>query len=199
MQSKEIITAPKADAITSSDVFDSSSVCGALSFNIMKEIKLTQQGKNKGKFVALVDDEDYEYLNQFRWNVYYASKTYYTHMNICKEGRNTTIPMHRLIMNTPKGLEVDHIDHNGLNNQKYNLRNCTHADNQMNSVRDRKEIKYRGVYIRKLKKHIRYTARLRHNGIYYWLGQFHNPIDAAKSYDRKAKELFGEFASLNFK
>ena len=89
----------------------------------MKEIILTQ-----GQ-VALVDDEDFEYLNQWKWCAIKSRKTYYTTRTIyipCK----MTVIMHRIIMNTPLDMTVDHIDHNGLNNQKYNLRICTNLKMQ---------------------------------------------------------------------
>lgn len=108
----------------------------------MKEIKLSQQGKNKGKYVALVDDEDYEHLNQFRWSVVKAKKTYYAISYCVVNGKRGHVLMHRIILNTPKGLEVDHNDHNGLNNQKYNIKNCTHQINMQNVRRS-------GVYKRK--------------------------------------------------
>jgi UDP-N-acetylglucosamine pyrophosphorylase len=91
----------------------------------MKEIQLIPEG------VSLVDDEDFEYLNQFKW---------YNHYNIAyrtirENNMSKLIGMHREIMKTPKGLEVDHWDHNTLNNQKSNLRNCTHKENCQNSFR----------------------------------------------------------------
>jgi hypothetical protein len=96
----------------------------------MKKLNLSQ-----GK-VALVDDEDYEYLNQWKW---YLSKTNKHEYAMRKTSRNDpngrkTIMLHRVIMNTPNHLEVDHIDNNGLNNQKYNLRNCTGKNNRLNRV-----------------------------------------------------------------
>ena len=93
----------------------------------MKEIQLTQ-----GK-VALVDDEDYEWLNQWKWRYMQSSKTgYAVRWSYGGTVRRKTILMHRLILDTPTSLEVDHIDHDGLNNQRYNIRNCTRLDNARN-------------------------------------------------------------------
>jgi hypothetical protein len=93
----------------------------------MKEISLTQ-----GQ-VALVDDEDYDYLMQWKWHFYKGTHSHYAVCSLPrKNGKRTGFRMHRLIMNTPPDLVVDHIDHNGLNNQKSNLRNCTKCQNQAN-------------------------------------------------------------------
>lgn len=88
----------------------------------MKEIKL------KGGSITYVDDEDYEYLNQFHWLESYG----YAKRNIMINGKLKSLLMHRVIMKPPVNLVVDHIDHNKLNNQKYNLRNCTSSENVMN-------------------------------------------------------------------
>jgi len=92
----------------------------------MKKIKM-----HNADCFALIDDEDYEYLNQFKWSI--NSRGYVTRTERREGRRYTTTQMHREIMNTPKGLVVDHWDHNGLNNQKSNLRNCTYKENSQNS------------------------------------------------------------------
>ncbi len=91
----------------------------------MKKIKLT-----KSKF-ALVDDEDFDYLNQWKWHY---TGTGYAGRKIYPNGRydQKMLYLHRVIMQTPVGLDVDHIDHDRLNNQKSNLRNCTRTDNLKN-------------------------------------------------------------------
>src|SRR3990167_10308366 len=90
----------------------------------MKEIKLTQ-----GK-ITLVDDEDFEYINQWKWHVIKNKKQ--THFYAQRSENGKSIRMHRVIMKTPHNKDVDHIDHNGLNNQKNNLRNCTTQENIRN-------------------------------------------------------------------
>jgi hypothetical protein len=173
----------------------------------MKKIELTQG------YVTLVDDEDFNSLNQFKWQVHFDGYNYYARRFSYKPKKETII-MHRVIMNTPQDLVVDHIDHNGLNNQKSNLRNCTRPQNLMNTKVHGKS-KYIGVTIVPAKNRPfkdkktgkiryydckqKYISQIHHNKIKYHLGCFTNEIDAAYAYDKKAKELHGEFASLNFK
>ncbi len=90
----------------------------------MKEILLTQ-GKT-----ALVDDEDYEYLNKFKWNARKAKQTYYAKRTVRIDNKYKTIYMHRLILKlNDSSINVDHEDYNGLNNQKSNIRILTKSDN----------------------------------------------------------------------
>lgn len=166
------------------------SPCRVVGAFIMKEIQLTQ-----GK-VALVDDEDYDYLMQWKWcahkvyNTYYASRKYTKSKNPL-EGSC----MHWRIMN---GKMIDHIDGNGLNNQKSNLRFCTNSQNQMNMRSNiNSTSKYKGVCWKTRDKI--WVAQIKLNQKVKHIGSFKNEEDAARAYDAKAKELFGEFARLNFK
>jgi len=157
---------------------------------------------SQNKF-AIVDADDYERLNKYKWCV---SKTRHTNYAMRrtkgkrvkgKRVKRKTIMMHRFILNAPRGLVVDHINHNGLDNRKSNLRLCTRAENSYNSRSfNNKSSKYKGVSWDKQRK--RFVAYIRCNGKCYNLGRFKSQITAAKAYDKKAKELFGEFACLNF-
>ena len=150
----------------------------------MKEIKLTQNT------VTQVDDEDYEYINQWKWHTQSNKVTKYAVRTSNK------IAMHRVIMNTPKGLQVDHIDHNGLNNQKANLRNCTHGQNQMNRKSSGKS-KYLGVYLDKRNRTKKFRAMIRVDNKNIYLGSFLNEREAALVYNDNAIIYHGEFAKLN--
>ncbi len=155
----------------------------------MKEIPLSQ-----GK-VALVDDEDYDYLMQWKWHVLKKKNTYYA-VRLTYEGngkKRNSVRMHRLIMNTPPNMEVDHKDHNGLNCQKYNLRNCTIKQNRRNKKASGRS-RYIGVSINK-RGYI--TSRIEKDNIHFYLGSFKTEEDAAMVYNKKAIELFGEFANIN--
>jgi len=97
----------------------------------MKEIELTQ-----GQ-VAIVDDEDFEYLSQWKWRASWHenNKSFYAARADRSTGKYKTIYMHRLIMQTESGLECDHIFHNTLDNRKSVLRNVTRSENQRNNRR----------------------------------------------------------------
>ena len=105
--------------------------------------------------------------------------------------------MHRLIMDEPKGLIVDHRDHNGLNNRRSNLRLCTNAQNQYNRLPLKGGTsRHKGVCW--CKSHNKFNAYIYQRSKRYHLGWFVNEDDAARAYDKKARELFGEYAYLNF-
>ena len=169
----------------------------------MKEIEL--KGINGIGKVALVDDEDYEYLNQTEWKGRKSGHdTYYA----IGKGRGGLL-MHRMIMNVNNQFDyVDHIDGNGLNNQKSNLRICTPLQNSQNRKPHVKSTsKYLGVHIEKfkMKNGIKkcYRAQIQINGISKHIGLFpltiEGEIAAAKAYDQFAIEHHKEFANPNFK
>lgn len=157
----------------------------------MKLIPLTQS-----KF-AIVDDKNFEWLSQFRWYASKGSCTYYALSTFGKRPNRQNILMHRFILNVPKGKQTDHRNHNGLDNRECNIRICTHAQNVRNQRKTRGTSKYKGVYWRKDDK--RWQAGLNYKSKTVYLGCFKDEIKAAYAYDKKAKELFGEFAHLNFK
>ncbi len=149
----------------------------------MKEIKLT-----KG-MVAIVDDEDYEWLIKRKWH-FHSSGGYAARR---KWPENKISLMHREIMNTPDGMDTDHKNRNGLDNRRHNLRICTRSQNNLNKGREiRNKSGYKGVVWMPGKK----LWRVNVAGEY--AGKFKNIIDAAKAYDKKAIEMFGEFARTNF-
>lgn len=146
----------------------------------MKEITLT-----KG-YVALVDDEDYEELNKYKWWVYVSvsNKAY-----AVRQVSRKTIYMHTQISGI-KG--IDHIDRNGLNNQKYNFRFATASQQVVNRVVVNKT-GYRGVH----KRGNNYVADIKFNKIKKYIGIYKTDLEAAKAYDMEAKKLHGAFAVLN--
>lgn len=160
-------------------------------FITMKEIKLSQRGKNKGKFVTLVDDDDYEWLMQWRWFAHEHNTTFYAMRSDYYDERKV-IAMHREIIDVPIGMDTDHIDHDGLNNQKSNLRICTRQKNIFNS---RGRNRYKGIKLNPRTK--KYGARIKINGEEMWLGTYPTEELAALAYNEKAIEIFGSFAHVN--
>ena len=157
----------------------------------MKLIPLTQ-----GKF-AMVDDADYDWLNQWKWCACWSGWTWYAERTTGPKGHRKHIKMHIVIMNVHKGQKVDHRDSNGLNNQRYNLRTSTDEENARNRRPQRgKTSKYKGVYWNKQtrKWHVQIMTGQKN----FYLGLYTNERIAALAYDIKAEELFGEFAYLNF-
>lgn len=156
-----------------------------------REIPLT-----KGK-VAIVDDEDYEFLSQWRWQYhegYAVAGVYIGKVEDRNYYYNKRIWMHRLIMECPDEMVVDHIDGVGLNNTRKNLRICTPDQNRYNQRPQTGRLSpYKGVTIRG----DRYIARIRKEGVLYNIGSFTNEIACANAYNYYAKKYFGEFARIN--
>jgi len=158
----------------------------------MREIHLTQ-----GK-IAIVDDADHEYLSQFHWVTHKKRGTYYA-LRATKrpDGKKTLIYMHREIlgMADPK-VFVDHIDHDGLNNSRGNLRTCTHRENKRNIGKLRTNTSgYKGVSWHKERR--RWCSAIKVNGKNISLGGFKSKDDAARAYNVAAIKYFGEFAYVN--
>lgn len=136
---------------------------------------------------AIIDDDDFDRVNQYKW---YLSAYGYA---CTSRGR---VYLHRFVLNYTGRKVIDHIDRNSLNNQKDNLRICTRSQNIRNSNKRQGSSRYKGV--RWHKGTGKWNARITFNYREYHLGLFSSEIAAAKAYDRKAKELFKEYASLNF-
>jgi hypothetical protein len=157
----------------------------------MALIKLTQ-----GKF-ALVDDEDYEMLNQRKWHYH---RGYAVH-NFCIgtiDGKTRTkqMSMHRVLNKTPEGMITDHINGNPLDNRKVNLRACSNLQNCMNrKSHTGSSSKYKGVCWNK--GHKKWGAHIRVDKKLTSLGYFLDEADAALAYNFAAMKYFGEFARLN--
>lgn len=149
----------------------------------MKEIALSRG------LVALVDDADFDYVSQFKWTAMPCPNTTYAKRLV----NDRTILLHRFIMGAEKGRFVDHINHNGLDNRRENLRFVTTLENNLNT-RPRSALGFKGVR----KRGTRFAARIILHGIAYHLGHFDSAVEAAKAYDEKAAELFGSYARLNF-
>jgi hypothetical protein len=157
----------------------------------MKEIKLTQG------MTALVDDDLFEELNKYKWYAHKDYKTYYAERKIRLNGKKISVKMHKVILGPKEGCQIDHVDCNGLNNCRGNLRYATSKQNSFNRrKRSDNYSGFKGVYLSGIDK--KWRSRIKKDGIRISLGYFMNAIDAAQAYDHKAKEFFGEFARTNF-
>lgn len=161
----------------------------------MKRILLTGGG------VTLVDNEDYDFLNKFKWGIVQKSPTksrYVVKTTTMSNGQRFNLYMARFILGLQFGdsRQADHINHDSLDNRKKNLRVCTPAQNLANRSGWGYTSQYKGVCWHKAAQ--KWRAQIKHNGYTEHLGCFDDEIDAAKTYDDKAKELFGKFTRLNF-
>lgn len=157
----------------------------------MREIPLTQG------YVALVDDEDYEEVSRHRWYVRLNKHHNYASRKIKVGGKWVEIHMHRVLLNAQDGLLVDHVDGDGLNNVRGNLRLATISGNNHNSrVRKDNTSGYKGVHWNTQTS--KWRAEIRISGKAKFLGYFDDPTEAALVRDKAAVSLHGEFAFLNF-
>ena len=160
----------------------------------MKEILLTQG------FAAIVDNEDYEELSRLKWHCSTRGNRpghlYAVRRQSAKSGKRGKMRMHRVIMNAPDGMEVDHIDGDELNNQRANLRVCTRKQNGRSRGKHvAKTSRYKGVYLDKVSG--KWRAIIQPDGGAKGLGAHGTEREAARAYNKAAIEEFGTFARLN--
>ena len=156
---------------------------------MIKEIPLS-----RGK-IAIVDEEDFFIISQHKWyyhpnrrGIGYAARRDYT------GAKPRIIWMHREINRTPDGYETDHKNRNGLDNRRSNLETVTPSLNRVNQ-NYKNCTGLRGVQ----KERSRFSARIKINKKMVWLGMFRDKIEAAKAFDAKARELYGDRAQVNFR
>ena len=161
-------------------------VCGHLGSFCMKEIPLTGGG------IALVDDDDYAYINQWKWhictkqnyNTYYARRAKFMGRDSGGKRIVKTVWMHREIMNAPDGYTVDHINHNGFDNRKSNMRLCTQRVNCQNRT-DKSKSGYPCVY--GYGKSGKFYSKTEINGQRKYIGSFDTAKEAFDAYIRKVR------------
>lgn len=147
-----------------------------------KEIQLT-----KGA-IAIVDEEDFEELNQYSWHI---DSDGYARRGVRVKGKVISVRMHHFLNKTPKGKQTDHINHNKLDNRKSNLRTVTHRENQLN----RKGLQINntsgatGVY--KHKSTGKWTASIKKNNKNVYIGifeTFDEAVSARKGLEDEYRE-----------
>jgi hypothetical protein len=145
----------------------------------------------RGKF-ALVDEEDYEALSQYHW--FFSGRGYAERAGAV---RGQIVRMHRVVAGATAGVEVDHVSGDRLDNRRQNLRLATRSQNACNHrIRRDNTSGFKGVTWSAPHKQWRVNVRV--DGKRHYVGLFRDPVEAAKAYDKAAKQHHGEFARLNF-
>lgn len=151
----------------------------------MKKILLSHNEK-----VLLIDDEDYELVRTLNLHIQKNERRVY----VFYKGKTTSLA--RVLVDVPSHLEIDHINHNPLDNRRKNLRTCSRLQNEANKPPGKNNTSgYKGVYWEK--KEMKWVARIKENRKNIRLGSFKSKVKAAKAYNEAAKRIHGEFAWLN--
>jgi hypothetical protein len=155
-----------------------------------REIPLT-----KG-YVALVDEADYDMLSRFKWHAHFSGKTIYAARLCGGRNRQTFVYLHRMVMLPDPGQEIDHINHNTLDNRRANLRLCSRGENASNLRRSTRNTSgFKGVSWDRSKQ--KWEANIVQRGKQHFLGYFPTLESAAHAYNVAATEHFGDFAFTN--
>ncbi len=173
------------------------------------------ESKKHGKHTILIDEEDWEKVSQHKWCIdatarrnsrggFYAKTSilhpdggWYDNPTSGRGRRRTSMFLHRFLMNPPPGYMVDHINHNGLDNRRENLRICTRVENGRNRLPSKKTASgYKGV--RRNGSDNCWQAKINIDKKQTYIGSFATAEEAALAYDKVAIKEHGEFACLNF-
>ncbi len=151
-----------------------------------------------GDVKEYVSNADFENIKHLKWSISRAGKTaYVVHHRSTRKIRLPKIYLHRMLLNAKKGEIVDHIDGDGLNNTRENLRIISHSENirKMTKIRNLNSSGYKGVYW--ATRYGKWEVGIMKNYRKMYLGRFDSKHDAARAYNKAAVQLFGDFASLN--
>lgn len=146
---------------------------------------------------AIVDDDDFDWLSQMRWCAHREGRQIYAWSYKNVDGRQTYLKMHRIILNAPQCAVVDHVNGNGLDNRRENIRLATRTENCANRGKTVSGTsKYKGVHWSSRRN--RWIAQIKKNRVGKYIGSFSTEVEAAQNYDMAARILFGGFARMNF-
>lgn len=159
-----------------------------------RRIRLT-----RGKF-AIVDPDDYYRLAKYKWQAMKGTNTFYAgRTERLKPGRKQRCRlMHREIVSIPNGMLCDHINGNGLDNRKANLRPVTPAQNLWNTRKSKAKSRSRYKGVAWDRNDRRWEVRISVNSRRIYIGRFTDELEAAKAYDRAARKYHGRYAGVNF-
>jgi HNH endonuclease/AP2 domain len=150
----------------------------------------------QGQF-AIVDQDDYERVTEYKWYAVKHPTRSVFHVTGYIASFGFYMPLHRFILNAPRGTQIDHRDGNPLNNRRENLRFCTAAQNAQNSRKPKTNTSgFKGVNWDKRRQN--WVARIKCNSKAIHIGVFKDPVLAAHAYDHAARRYHGPFARLNF-
>ena len=164
--------------------------------------------KSSNGYEIKVDDEDYERLNRWRWNVHSSKRKNKVYLKVqrtiyIKKGKQrSTISMSKQIMDCPKGICIDHVNLDTLDNQKKNLRICTYTQNNWNKNKyDTNKIGLKGVSFQSSDclREKPWFARIAVNKVTFYLGHYKTPEEAHCAYCEAAIKYHGEFANFGEK
>lgn len=149
--------------------------------------------------ISLVDAADAERVMACQWQLNCHGPHRYGQTSLLLDGKRRTVILHRFILNALPGTTVDHIDGDGLNNQRSNLRIVSRGQNKSNSIKRREAASsFKGVVQKGMKWGAQISALDRLPSVPWYIGTFDTQVDAARAYDACARILFGEHARVNF-
>jgi len=164
-------------------------------------MELILRSPKYGEKVVLFDDEDYHLISNYKWNINFVRGKFYVISSKRKKGIVNQYKIHRVILGiTDSNVKIDHINNNGLDNRKSNLRIATIAENSRNvGLTKRNTTGYKGVYLYKEnnKNKGKYTATLKHDGKNIFGGYFPTAELAALKYNELSLKYHGEFGFIN--